>query len=493
MEIIQVEFPLMKVIPLRKAEVGQILEAEVYGRNDHLIAERGTKVDEQLLTRFENFDVQRIVVREEEETWITDEQIGNLPTEAQVTQRRTVRGRLAEHTRELFGKNFDRTMSQLLEEGMKEARDRDRVKLVQELEEQQTVVDDLSERVATVQESLTDLPEKTRSRIQTVLRGTALDLGRDFLQLPGSEAKLRKYLVFFKDRDEARNQLIQILSEYSDVFEDVEQPDEAPPREAVLSDPLRDLVSNGTREQLVEEVNPERRSELNEEAERILEQQERLGRQLVQESSSEQMGHSLIEASEQNTLVNHKTLKSVTDEEEASLPDRVQELLRKRENLQKKVQGVLKPEKKKSAEDEDDSKESEPSTDSVKKLLDVFDAGQRKKAVQASIGFLRKQDADTEEYEKRFAELFADIKELQNENNELHEAVEESARHPEDREYLERLMDGDEEFDPDRLLEMDVDMMLVEKIESHLKQRAKAQDRFEDIMWDVKTDGRIKK
>lgn len=489
MEIIQVEFPFFKTIPTRKARPGQVLEGEVYGKNDQFIADRGTEIDDHLLTRFENFDVRRVVIREKQETWITDDSIGGLPTDAQVIERRSVWGPLADHTRELFGESFDRTMRELVQEGQKEAEDRDRPELVQELEDERQKIEELEERLASIREGLADFPEKTRKRIRNVIQGTVLDLGRDFLQLPAAEGRLRKCLQFFKDRDRARNQLIGILSEYSDIFEEVER-DSASNEQQRLAESVRDLVPNGTLDQVDETIDPADRVDFNQEAEGLLSEQNRIGRELIEESLNESVGRKLVEASSGNILADLKTLVSVIDGGEESLPQRVQELLERRRKLRQKVHAALNQE---NVDHEGEEEENGVSTDSVKKLFDEFDAGRRKKAVQATIGFLRKQEADTDGYEERFAELYADLKDLENENRNLHDQVKESARNPEDREYLEELMDGQREFDPDRLLEMDVDMMLMENIESHLKEQENVQDRFEDLMWDVKTDERIKK
>ncbi len=492
MEIIRVIFPFFKTIPIRKACSGQVLEGEVYGRSDQLIAEQGTEIDDHLLTRFENFDVRRVVIREQQETWITDDSIGSLPGEAQVLERRSVRGTLADHTQELFGKNFDRTMTELVKEGQKEARKQDRDELVEDLEREQKNVDELEDRLTSIRESLSDLPDKTRNRIENVIEGTVLDLGRDFLQLPGPDDQLRKFLQFFKDRDQTRNKLIEVLSDYSEIFEEVDRSPESD-AEQEPTDSLRSLVPNGRLDRKEGEFDPESIENFNKEADRILSEQKRIGKQLVEESDFESVGRKLIDATAEKVLVDPKTLVSVVHGSEGSLPERVQELLQQRENLRKKVHAVVDGEVNEVQEPENQEDSPEASTGSVKKLLDEFGEGRRKTAVQATIGFLRKQETRTEEYEEKLQELHSDLQRMEDEKKELHERVEESARDPEDRQYLEELMDGSRDFDPDRLLEMDVDMMLVEKIESHLKERTNAQDRFEDLMWDVKTDGRVKK
>lgn len=45
-EILKVDVSLYKIIPVRQAQSGQILEGDVFGRNDEFIAERGTEIDE---------------------------------------------------------------------------------------------------------------------------------------------------------------------------------------------------------------------------------------------------------------------------------------------------------------------------------------------------------------------------------------------------------------------------------------------------------------
>jgi HD-GYP domain-containing protein (c-di-GMP phosphodiesterase class II) len=75
MQYAQVEISTLQVLPLRKVEQGMVIERPVYGRNDRVIAESGTEVNQRLLDRFQNHRVSQITVTAPQQQWVPADRI----------------------------------------------------------------------------------------------------------------------------------------------------------------------------------------------------------------------------------------------------------------------------------------------------------------------------------------------------------------------------------------------------------------------------------
>lgn len=491
MEILKVDLPLYKVIPARRAKPGQFLEGDVYGRNDEFIAERGTEIDDKLLNKFDNFDVRRLAIREHQKTWIPDDERPQLPSDARILREEEFDGPLESPVESLFGNEFEAEMIRLLEEMIDAPEDREeRDENLLGLREE---VDGLLEEIRAVRDELDDLPETTKTRVRTVLAGSVIDLGKNFLQLPGPDKQLREYLALFKRRDRLRRRVIEQLSARPELVVDNGGSGVGNgASEPSGSDSLVGLVDREFDAVDVSDLARDDVRQLNRKTERILEEQRGLARELEGIEGTQELRRTLREAGDEDVIVNPKTLVSIMDDANQELPERVKELIEQRQKLQERLEeaaaGTSDVEEESASGTEDDGSGGDPSPDRIKELLDQFDAGKRFLAVKNTVDFVRDQDDDLTEYVDRLKRLMRTLKEYREENETLRERVEESARNPEDRTYFEELMEGEESLDPDRLLEMDVDMMFVETIEQHFTKRDEIQETFEDLMWDLKTD-----
>jgi hypothetical protein len=494
-DIVKVDLPLFKVIPIRRAKSGQILENDVFGRNDQFIAERGTEIDEKLLTKFDNFNVRRVVIREHQDTWIPSDRRADLPTDVRILTERALNDSLAGPVRSLFGDRPETSMKNLVDDLLERAKIVQRTEWIEFLSTLQDSLDDLIDAVETTRNSLDELPKSTLDRVETVLEGAILDLGKDFLQLQGSDRQLRDYLSLFKERDRVRLKLIDFLIDHPQLITDHE--DESDSESSDL--PSLTVSDIGELDEAIgtdsDSLDPATVDELQEHWSSIVDEQEKLIDEMQSMEGYETLLQNLWEATNDNEVVNHKVLSTIEDQE-SELPERVKELIEKRKSLQKKLQSLTEESDSGSESGQESShadNKGEGSTDSsssqtFREQIDEFDRGNELDAVEGTMEYLRDHEGDTENYLERLHQLHETILNLVNLENDLLDKLDEASESTDDQNYLENVMEGNVELLPERLMNMNLDSTFVEKIQAYLKGWETVQYQFEELMWDLQKD-----
>jgi hypothetical protein len=488
-EIVKVDLPLMKVIPLRRAKTGQILENDIFGRNDQFIAESGTEIDDKLMKKFDNFNVRRVVIREHQDTWIPSDRRSDLPTEGRIISEKTLSDSLVGPVKSLFDKHPETSMKKLTDRLLETAQEDQREEWIEFLSSLRDKLNELIGDVESSRDQLPKLPETSRKRVETVLEGSVIDLGKDFLQLPGSDGQLRDYLSLFKKRDQLRLKLIDFLIDHLELVKRTEE-SHSPESDETWSLSASDISQlNVNVEVCFDELDPSTVDQLQEYWTSILYEQEKLVNKLRSMEGFEPLLNNLWEATKDEEIISHKVLLSI-EEQKSELPDFVSELIDKRKALEKKLQSIS-DQQTSDAKSIDRSATSDSTEDGSSRTktfrdhIDEFTRGNELDAVEGILNFLKRQDENTDNYAERLQELRETILKLIKLENELSGKLEKVTDSTENKNYLENVLEGNVELLSERLTTMNLDSSFVRKIKACSNGWQTVQYNFEEFMWDL--------
>lgn len=510
----KLNIPLMNVTSLRRAREGQVLEGDVYSRDDQLVAERGTQLDNELLGRLDNFGVRQVVVRSEQTQWAPESEEEAIPRDASVVETRSFSGEVDESIRSLFAENSLQRMTEMVRYLFGRALKKESEEITETLHEVRGEIDTLVQQKSDLVEYAKDLDGNVQERVDDILTGTALDIGKNHLELDAPRKYLRDVLEFSRSREDVRVRLIELLGENCWLLdepaelEEVELDTKPLPeritksirqlRDGNLIDALENLrLSNDSSDDLadlIDDIEREQEDSLN------------LRKETEDEVEDEVFKKSLDKALKDSTSINPMTLTSGPLSSETT--DKVREFLERRFGNRERAMDIIESKTDQpvdrqalarlvhtakpfednagvSEEQTDESIELEPAR--LRDVLDKIDDLEYMDAVNRLMEILE-TEALTSEKEGRVIMLGEELEQLADESAQLRSRVFQEVNDPDSRRKLIEMLQGNREFDPDELLDLEVDMMLMEKLESHLDERSNKENELRSLINDMTTD-----
>ena len=508
-EYAQVRIPVFEVIPLRHAEVGSTLEFDAFSRDGKLVASEGTELTEELIKRFHNFRVRKVIVNTMREQWIPADKVQSLSDNVEVLRKEEFTEAAEEILEDIQMADSTAQMRKTalyLRKQASRAGDEEGARYLDELirrtDQIERQINVLTEKLKTVED------EEARQQIMDALEGKVRELKGAFMEISAPDSLLKETLDVVNEREEVRNSLADFVQKNPDlVNEKYEEQDPFSDQEVKInkhdfSQQFQTAIEHfnqGNSEKAIESLF----DEIGGEEGRISDQMMRGLRSLKKQFASERQSVEqfkrllsgevedlevrklLVDVLEGRKTVNRqellelpiprtfakKTYKLLEDRMETChrawnlteevMDGELSENCSRSEFLDQVVQ-VTDPSKK---EDEEHSRIGPTLPDGV--LVDVFDQIAKKnvgRGLQDLERALERSDQFGVDVKAEVAMKHERIADLSEQQDTLLNRIEDEIEDPENRDQLKAWMDGDEPFDPDRLMGMEEDITLLEPI-----------------------------
>lgn len=506
MDLLEVQIPVVQFVPLRRAQPEQVLAMDVFSRGDKLVAEEGTELDQEKLDRFENFGVRQVVVEDHIQRWVRADRREDLPSGANVLGQETVQGPLEDLLDVILDAILPRELQESVQLVLRRA-------TLHGLESARVRVESLADRTASLMDDFADLRreteeldnERARETILDLLDGPGLELGYTLLDLGVRESLMKRTVRAVNDRETVRSELIREIKEWDEShLTDAEPGSDPLPLEPFDEEvqPAVEALNDGRVDEALDRVRdqaePDREEEIVELRQSLEEEGEEY-RALVEtvreEFEESPLREELMGALNGSGGIHPKTLTVLTDRGDPISRDYLEFLTRRFEDrdtlwrvLNEVTDGVL-------AEVMDRSEfferflptpESSPESvhleeESFEEILEETRRGHYCHATQAMIEGLAGDLEEGSALEGQLMMAGESFERLEGRREELIEQVRDEVPENE-RDSLVVMLKNPANYEADRLLEVDADMVLLESIESHVRDVREAGREFLDLL-----------
>lgn len=260
-EYSRVEFPMLRIVPLRRAKPGMELEKSAFDRNGRVIAEPGETLTEERIRQFENLNVRKVVVTDTNVQWIPAEEAESYSGDVTVLETREFNEAAGEIVDTL---QADQSVEQLrrtalyLRDQAERAGDAggaayldDLIDRSYELEEE---IDELTDRLENVEN------EQVREEIIEALEGAIRRLDEVFMEVSAPDSLVKDSVEAINEKENIRSSLSEYVTDNPEVLRnDVEGSAEDSPEvdadaDSEWEEPLRTLLEGETIEGINEFV-----------------------------------------------------------------------------------------------------------------------------------------------------------------------------------------------------------------------------------------------
>ncbi|MFB6357052.1 MAG: hypothetical protein ABEJ65_11120 [bacterium] len=514
MKYLLVEFPTINRISIRRAEPGQTLVSDVFGRNDQLIVEKGNEVSHKAIDQFKRFGVRQLSVRDFQEKWVPEEKRSTIKPECNIVRKDEFSDAASEIISSAEGREAFVQLQYIVRFLKNLARLHDRNKLRDQLEELQEKASSMAESFESI-ERRKDVDEGsyTDEQIQKALSGQKNSFNSDFLSLDAPEKLLQDVIDLVGEKNDIQNELIEIVGSNPDVIETV-NPSRADLSPVTLSwdtdNNIVDLLDTGEVYKALNEISRNvefaeeqsdaidlldgARRKLKLEWNKFEDLKDRIGNNVsnpdiknsILSSLDEdiQLTPSVFAAS--NSIISEELRDDVNDFLVGRFQNREQiwrginqisdEKLREQTNKSTFIQSIL-PTR--------EPTEPETPTIDLDEIDDVIDMANRGEFVDATHELIEKvmnRDQFGSDIEGELINLGENLEDMMEETGPLEDEILDQLVESEQRENILLMLRGKKEFDPDILVNLDADMLLLEKLEQNLTQYQEHLDRFWELL-----------
>ncbi len=221
MKYLQVEIPVLQVIPRRHAKPGMRLEKSVFTPDGRVLAEGQTLLNDNLLKKFKNFEVRNLIVRVKQTHWLSEPEAETLPREAEVIAEEQFSEAAEEIIDSIQETNSVRKMRKVAEFLGSQARqggDEDTADEMNRIIERSYELEDKIEELTGKLQEVTD-PD-ARNKIMNALEGAISELEETFLEIAAPDDILNSTIEVVNERDDIKSSITDFINNNQKLIEE---------------------------------------------------------------------------------------------------------------------------------------------------------------------------------------------------------------------------------------------------------------------------------
>lgn len=220
MKYLQIEIPVLQVVPRRHATPGSRLERSVFTPDGRVLAEGKTELTEELLQKFKNFNVRNLVLRVKQAHWISEPEAKDLPPEAEVIAEEEFSDAAEEiisSVRETNSVRKMRNVAEFLQSQAQQSGDSDRAEKMDKIIERSYALEEKIEKLTNKLENVDD-PE-ARNKIMNALEGTISELEETFLEIAAPDNILNSTIDVVNEREDIKSSITDFINNNQQLME----------------------------------------------------------------------------------------------------------------------------------------------------------------------------------------------------------------------------------------------------------------------------------
>ena len=499
MDYLRVEIPVIQIKSLRKAEPGEELAMQVYSRDDNLLAESGDEISSDDLDRFRNFRVRSLTVFKYQERWIPGDRESNLPPRAQVLSRENFSDAIAEIVDSLQGRESLKYLVEMIQYLRRVATRYGRDDRKQQLDKLMDQAKSVREQYNQLQDELEDLDDGApRDRIKQVLYDSSASMDQEFMNLPVDKGLLKKVINASNDRLEVIAPLIDIANDLANEMgidqEDLEIP--VPPFPENYQPAIRKLNQgkiHAAVDSFPEEEGGDWKADLHHTLTTEREQTDRLLERLENEIADDTKRSPIVDAINGEESINPRVLNTLIPGKPDLIAE-VTDLLEARVENRDQFWNILndvsdqilagKTEKHVFMDVTGQPPESNknavlPAQDDLEQARELKKIGEYLDAVQHLLESVRERGGARSNLEGELMVYGEDFEQLLSRREQLEMKIGQQVDDKQQQDVLMNLLNERQDYKPDQLLNIDVDMILLEDIDTYKSEEMKKLEQFD--------------
>ncbi len=348
MKYLQVEIPVLQVMPRRHAEPGMRLEKSVFTPDGRVLAEGQTTLTENLLEKFKNFNVRNLIVRVKQKHWIGETEAESLPPEAKVIAEEQFAEAAEDIIDSIQETNSVRKMRKVAEFLGSQARqggDQETAEEMDEIIERSYELENkIEELTAKLQQ--VEAPE-ARNKIMEALEGAISELEETFLEIAAPDNILNSTIEVVNERENIKSSITDFVNDNQQMLEDNNKREEENKLASEkISDEYQPAVEKINQSNTVEateelekqakdEPTKEKLNNLKEELTRVEDKKEELKKELLDECKKPGPRKHISDLLEGRVEFSRKKLEAMPVSDDFARKS--YELVEEKENLHKKL------------------------------------------------------------------------------------------------------------------------------------------------------------
>lgn len=509
MEYLRVEVPVLNVKSLRDAETGEEIAMEVYSRDDKLLAESGDELTPEDIRRFQNFRVRAIATLGFQTRWVPGDKESQLSPRAEVVERADFSDAIAEIVDSLQGREsleYLVDMTQYLRRvATRLGREERKQQLDNLLEQAQSVQDDY-ESILDDLEEIDD--EQARERIEEVMFDSSASTDDSFMELPVDDGLLKRVIKASNQRLQVIAPLVDIANDLADEMGiDVSSEIDVAPFPADYKDSIRELNEQQLHSAI--ELFPEGAdNDWKDELHQLLSQERKKTMDLIEDVKemvdAESAQNSILGALEGEKSLNPKILDSLIPDN-PDLANRISGLMEQRvdnrstlwDRLDEVSEGIMSDRTEQkifmtvtNCLPEERTIDVLPPDTAIDEAREKMQAGEYLDAIHRLVEGLREIDAEQTTLEGELMVYGEQFEELLSRRAELEDDIEQTVEKNEKQRMLTTVLNERENYQPDHLLNIDADVMLLENIDTYKTEELDKLRQFDDYFNELKKRAR---
>lgn len=219
----RVNINILRIIPLRQAEAGMVLGEAAFNRNGQVVAEEGKTLDEESIEKFNNLNVRKIVVMDENVQWLPEEQVEERSQQLEVLERRTFEQASGDIINDIHQSGSIESLRQVALHLRKQAAsqgDQESVdyvdNLIQRTYDLEDDIDDIMDQLKNVED------EQARQTLLHALEGKIRQLDQTFLEVAAPKSTIHQTISCCTEKEEIRTSLIDFMANNPKLLEETE-------------------------------------------------------------------------------------------------------------------------------------------------------------------------------------------------------------------------------------------------------------------------------